>query len=153
MNWIPIAERLPEKEGYYVWWCPNINDYCIVFRHLNKPFTLSQFTHWLEITGPEEKSKCEKCIFHERYGCSTMTLLKPSKDNPFRRAKLRVVDFSHSDNCYVLEEPEEEFCEWEELDACWLKSKHHESIQVELKENIRDDKSFCPHCGRKITTK
>jgi len=46
--------------------------------------------------------------------------------------------------------PEEEFCEWEELDACWLKSKHHESVQVELKENIRGDKFFCPHCGRKI---
>lgn len=54
MNWIPITERLPEKEGFYLFW---YNDdkvgLYVYYVPAIKPKN-ENITHWLEITGPAE---------------------------------------------------------------------------------------------------
>ena len=56
MNWIKVTERLPKCSDAYVFWSSSRKRWCEEWLSLNNiDLIKSLYTHWLEITGPEEE--------------------------------------------------------------------------------------------------
>ncbi|MBP8982914.1 MAG: hypothetical protein KBG19_07780, partial [Bacteroidales bacterium] len=91
MKWIPISERLPEKDGWYLWWDGHYysDQYYIVGNSGH------HYTHWLEITGPDDYCEWK---YDDYYGCYDRTCCEEpfylSNDEPLPKNNIH-----HCPNC------------------------------------------------------
>ena len=57
VQWIPVSERLPEKDGYYLVYCAEYDGICIIYYEILKTKSKwrtkwKEVTHWMPLPEP-----------------------------------------------------------------------------------------------------